>query len=84
MISLGVIAAFGIQCHTEEKAGENSIFVGCMAHVTSNFLCLLCSFICLQAVYQLSGPVCKSTWRYNPSYHTAYLLSCFVIDFLSI
>ena len=23
----------------------------------------VCSFICLQAVYQLSGPVCKSTWR---------------------
>ena len=28
----------------------------------------LCSFICLQAVYQLSGPVCKSTWNYCPSY----------------
>ena len=23
----------------------------------------LCSFICLQAVYQLSGAVCKATWN---------------------
>ena len=34
----------------------------------------LCSFICLQAVYQLSGPVCKSTWNFifcfSPSFHT--------------
>ena len=34
---------------------------------TALFLFVCCvSFICLQAVYQLSGPVCKSTWRYNP------------------
>ena len=26
-----------------------------------SMLASLCSFICLQAVYQLSGPVCKST-----------------------
>ena len=39
------------------------------------FVCLLCSFICLQAVYQLSGPVCKSTWRYFASY-SASLISC--------
>ena len=25
------------------------------------FFVSLCSFMCLQAVYQLSGPVCKST-----------------------
>ena len=37
------------------------------------FVCLLCSFICLHAVYQLSGPVCKSTWRYNPLYSASYL-----------
>ena len=28
----------------------------------------LCSFICLQAVYQLSGPVYKATWSGCPSY----------------
>ena len=28
----------------------------------------LCSFICLQAVYQLSGPVCQVTWNGFPSY----------------
>ena len=27
----------------------------------------LCSFICLQAVYQLSGPVCKATRNDFPS-----------------
>ena len=41
----------------------------------------LCSFICLQAVYQLSGPVCKATWNGFPSYSASYR---FVIDFLSI
>ena len=33
----------------------------------------LCSFICLQAVYQLSRPVCKSTWRYMSFLHASYL-----------
>ena len=42
----------------------------------------LCSFICLQAVYQLSGPVCKATWNGCPSLLT--FISRFVIDFLSI
>ena len=37
------------------------------------FVRLLCSFICRHAVYQLSGPVCKSTWRYNPFYSASYL-----------
>ena len=32
----------------------------------------LCSFICLQAVYQLSGPVCKATWNGCPSYSASY------------
>ena len=45
---------------------------------------LLCSFICLQAVYQLSGPVCKATWNGCPSYSASYFHSRFVIDFLSI
>ena len=33
----------------------------------------LCSFICLQAVYQLSGPVCKATWNGCPSYSASHL-----------
>ena len=33
----------------------------------------LCSFIGLQAVYQLSGPVCKSTWSYCASYFASHL-----------
>ena len=33
----------------------------------------LCSFICLQAVYQLSGPVCKATWSGCPSYSASHL-----------
>ena len=37
------------------------------------FVSLLYSFICLKAVYKLSGPVCKSTWRYNPLYSASYL-----------
>ena len=44
----------------------------------------LCSFICLQAMYQLSGAMCKATWNgypcicFSPSFHTL------LIDFLSI
>ena len=37
------------------------------------FFASLCSFICLQAVYQLSGPVCKSTWNGCPSYAATHL-----------
>ena len=41
-------------------------FKGALAYRASIFLkyfvfASLCSFICLQAVYQLSGPVCKAT-----------------------
>ena len=32
----------------------------------------LCSFICLQAVYQLSGPACKATRNGCPSYSASY------------
>ena len=46
------------------------------------FFASFCSFICLQAVYQLSGPVCKATWNGCPSYSA--FTSRFVIDFLSI
>ena len=47
------------------------------------FVASLCSFICLQAVYQLSGAVCKATWNgyrihFSPSFHAL------LIDFLSI
>ena len=44
----------------------------------------LCSFICLQAVYQLSGPACKSTWKNCPCITLLTFISHFVIDFLSI
>ena len=44
----------------------------------------LCSFICLQAVYQLSGAVCKATWNGYPSYSLLTFISHVVIDFLSI
>ena len=44
----------------------------------------LCSFICLQAVYQLSGPVCKDTWIGCSSILLLTFTSRFVIDFLSI
>ena len=48
------------------------------------FVASLCSFICLQAVYQLSGAVCKATWNGYPSYLLLTFISHFVIDFLSI
>ena len=48
------------------------------------FVASLCSFICLQAVYQLSGAVCKATWNGYPSYSLLTFISRFVIDFLSI
>ena len=48
------------------------------------FVASLCSFICLQAVYQLSGAVCKATWNGYPSYSFLTFISRFVIDFLSI
>ena len=59
---------------------------GALAHGVSSFpknfvFASLCSFVCLQAVYQLSGPVCKATWNGCPSYSASHLL---VIDFLSI
>ena len=45
---------------------------GAVAHGVSIFpnifvVASLCSFICLQAVYQLSGAVCKATWNGYPS-----------------
>ena len=48
------------------------------------FVASLCSFICLQAVYQLSGAVCKAIWNGYPSYSLLTFISRFVIDFLSI
>ena len=48
------------------------------------FVASLCSFICLQAVYQLSGAVCKATWNGYPSYSLLTFISRFLIDFLSI
>ena len=48
------------------------------------FVASLCSFICLQAVYQVSGAVCKATWNGYPSYSLLTFISSFLIDFLSI
>ena len=54
------------------------VFVkGALAYRVSIFLkyfvfASLCSFICLQAVYQLSGSVCKATWNGCPSYSASY------------
>ena len=38
----------------------------------------------MQAVYQLSGAVCRATWNGYPSYSLLTFISRFVIDFLSI
>ena len=59
---------------------------GAVAHGVSSFskkfdFASLCSFICLQAVYQLSlqavyqlsGAVCKATWNGYPSYSASHL-----------
>ena len=64
-------------------------FKGAVVHGVSIFpnifvVASLCSFICLQAVYQLSGVVCKATWNGYPSYSLLTFISRFVIDFLSI
>ena len=48
------------------------------------FVASLCSFICLQAVYQLFQELCKATWNGCPSYSLLTFISRFVIDFLSI
>ena len=60
--------------HSNAKANNK----GALAHGVSSFpkyfvFASLCSFICLQAVYQLSGPVCKATWNGCPSYSASYL-----------
>ena len=68
------------------------LFMGPVAHGVSRsinvsqyfFVASMCSFICLQAVYQLSGAVCKATWNGYPSYSLLTFISRFVIDFLSI
>ena len=36
--------------------------------------------LCLQAVYQLSGHVCKSTWRYTSFLYASHFISCFMIS----
>ena len=33
----------------------------------------VCSFICLHVIYQLSGPMCKFTWRYISFLHASHL-----------
>ena len=56
----------------DENMIDNVVFKGAVAHRDYFFpkkfeFVSLCSFICLQAVYQLSGPVCKATWNGCPS-----------------
>ena len=65
-----------------EKCGGEGI-KGAVAHGVSSFpniflVASLCSFICLQAVYQLSGAVCKATWNGYPSYSLLTFISHFV------
>ena len=63
----------------KKLSAESDIwFKGALAYRVSSFpkyfvFASLCSFICLQAVYQLSGPVCKATWNGCPSYSASYL-----------
>ena len=57
---------------------SSTLIKGALAYRVSSFpkkfeFASLCSFICLQAVYQLSGPVCKATWNGCPSYSASYL-----------
>ena len=62
---------------TNHEMPSQSLIKGALAYRVSIFLkyfvfASLCSFICLQAVYQLSGPVCKATWNGCPSYSASY------------
>ena len=68
-------------CNTQKL-----VSYGCSGPWSINFFFVasLCSFICLQAVYQLSGAVCKATWNGYPSYSLLTFISRFLIDFLSI
>ena len=61
------------------------VYQGVSIFPNTFFFASLCSFICLQAVYQqLSRAVCKATWNGYPSYSLLTFISRFVIDFLSI
>ena len=60
VISLGVHVFKGAVAHGDYFFPKKFEFVS------------LCSFICLQAVYQLSGPVCKATRNGCPSYSASY------------
>ena len=59
-------------------------YEGAVAYGVSSFLLKNCVCFNLQAVYQLSGPVYKSTWRYFTSALLLTSISSFVIDFLFI
>ena len=52
---------------------KGAVAYGILSFPKKIVLASLCPFICLQAVYQLSGPVYKSTWRYFASYSASYL-----------
>ena len=55
------------------KSVSKSIVKGAVAYRVSSFPKYFVFALCLQAVYQLSGPVCKATWRYCASYSASYL-----------
>ena len=59
-----------LQQHGLTGGGVDHIFCCCLKKI---LFASLCSFICLQAVYQLSGPVCKATWNGCPSYSASHL-----------
>ena len=59
-------------------------YEGAVAYGVSSFPLKICVCFNLQAVYQVSGPVYKSTWRYFTSVLLLTSISSFVIDFLSI
>ena len=72
------IRIIGWMYGTARLGAWREVFMGALALGVSSFpkyfvFASLCSFICLQAVYQLSGPGCKSTWSGCPSYHASHL-----------
>ena len=70
--------SYGLLCSTDlQRNDKNVFFKGAVPMETTFFLKSLSLFHCvplyvLQAVYQLSGPVCKATWNGCPSYSASY------------
>ena len=47
-----------------------------ISFLTDFIIVSACSFICLRAVYQVSGPVCNSRWTF---FMLLTFISCFVM-----